>query len=82
MTCKFCQKPAVSNVVPPMCEEHLDLAVLAEFLDSQGQPVTAENIRDLLDKCQDNDGQLSITAGDVETLMAGEFASKYQMTSQ
>lgn len=77
--CKFCDQPAVENVIPPMCNKHLDLAVMAEFLSGQGRPVTVEAIRGLLPQCQANDGELSITAGDVETLMAGEFASKYQI---
>lgn len=69
MNCQFCDKPAVTNVTPPLCEKHLDLAILVERLKELKQPVTADTVQDLLAKAQANNGQLAITPADVAALL-------------
>lgn len=82
MKCKFCDQPASSVTQPPMCERHLDLAVLTEHLADQGKPVTVETVTALFEKCQARNGVLSITVEEIPALLAGPNASSYRVTAQ
>lgn len=73
MTCLYCHAPAVHYdglaVDPPMCEIHLDIAVLVEFLRGRGEPVTEANVLRLLDRGRANSDQWTLTAEQVPALL-------------
>lgn len=75
MKCQFCEKLARPGTSPALCWEHLDLAILVDFLaDIKRQPVTVENAQALLSKSLAKGGEWQIGLDDVPRLMAGEFA--------
>jgi hypothetical protein len=73
MKCKYCEQMA-QETVPPLCEKHLDLALLADYLIDRGEAVTVESVTALVEQCLANRGTLSLTAADVPGLLAGPFA--------
>lgn len=79
MTCLYCHAPAVSYdglaVDPPMCEIHLDIAVLVEFLRGRGEPVTEANVLRLLDRGRANSDQWTLTAEQVPELLPAWLAA-------
>lgn len=48
-TCTFCDHIAISGsyIQPPMCNEHLTLAVMVSLLKSYGLPINLENLNRL-----------------------------------
>lgn len=71
-TCKYCPSPAFSGTTPPLCEAHLDLAFLVEFLTDQGQAVTVESVQALIAQAHSNGGKLSIDADTAAALLTAE----------
>ena len=79
--CQFCDRPATDETAAVglvLCEKHLDLAVLCEYLADEKQPVTVEAVTELLARCRANNGDLAINEADVAELLAGEFAARYE----
>ena len=68
-TCTYCTRPALANVDPPLCERHLDIAIIAEYLADRGQPVTVDTVTAKLRRCYENHGALTAQPEEVETLL-------------
>lgn len=71
MNCLFCDQAALVNVNPPLCDRHLDLAILAERLNEGGQVITQTALRELITEYQ----SLTVQAFEVEHLMTEAFAA-------
>lgn len=69
--CTFCSQPVIAAgyTDPPMCERHLDLAVIIGFMIDRGQPVTVESVTAMLRQARANGGELVIDAADVAELL-------------
>lgn len=80
MKCQFCELSALGQTEPALCEKHLDLAVLSEYLSDHNQPVTAETVTELLTMCQANGGLLALEPAEVAGLLSAEFAQGYRVT--
>lgn len=80
MKCQFCELDALGQTEPALCEKHLDLAVLSEYLSERGQPVTVETVTELLAVCRANKGMVAIEPAEVAGLLSAEFARNYQVT--
>lgn len=68
--CKYCPSPTVPYNEPPLCEKHLDLVVIVEFMLDNKQEVTAKTVQAQLRQCIANNGALEITEDDVPNLLA------------
>jgi hypothetical protein len=78
--CQFCDQPAADETAAiglALCEKHLDLAVLCEYIADEKRPVTVKTVTALLARCRANNGSLAIDEADVAWLLTGEFASRY-----
>lgn len=78
--CTYCPEPATGHTAPLMCDRHLDLAVLTEYLRDQGEPVTVEAVQGLVHICQERNGILHLEVEEVEALLTGDFAERYNIT--
>ena len=79
MSCKFCDQEATGFTLPPMCESHLDLAILCEFLVRQSKPVTPEMVKETYRLAIENGGQFVISEADIDLMMQGEFTQRYEV---
>lgn len=79
MKCQFCELNALGQTEPALCEKHLDLAVLAEYLSEHERPVTVETVTELLAVCRANGGLLALEPAEVAGLLSAEFARNYEV---
>lgn len=78
MTCKFCNQPVADKAIePPLCAKHLDLAIVSEFLTETGEEITVEAVKRLVEGSRKRNRQMSLEPGEVESLMAKDFARRY-----
>ena len=77
--CTFCDQIATGFTKPAMCEAHLDLAVLCEFLARQGQSVTLQAVKETYQFAIKNGGQFALVETDIDQMMSGEFSQKYEV---
>jgi len=80
MICKFCNNPVYTAAAgitdPPMCHQHLDLAIFISFLMEQDEPVTIKAVQDLVVKAKERDKYIALTVENVPELMAGAHANQ------
>ena len=79
--CKFCNKPATGFTSPPMCEAHLDLTILCEFLARNSKPVTPQMVKETYRFAIENGGRLVISENDIDQMMQGEFTLRYEVAA-
>jgi len=79
MKCAFCDEPASDYEAssPVMCEKHLDLAVLGSYLARQGTSPTVETVTALLARARANNGHLTVTEADIESMLAPPFTELF-----
>ena len=77
--CTFCNQQAVSFAKPQMCEAHLDLAILCEFVAKQGKPVTPAAVKETYRFAVENGGEFVLEANDIDFMMLCEFSQKYEV---
>jgi hypothetical protein len=73
MKCAYCNKPAwTKDVDPPMCLNHLDLALLVSRVTRSGKPVTEVAVLRVMENLPvEKRRQLSIRARDIAKLLEG-----------
>ena len=69
-TCKYCNAESNNITTPPLCDRHLDFAVIACYIEDQHVEVTIETVQFYLQRSLDRGAALSITPADVPELMA------------
>lgn len=81
MKCQYqnCNQPVTDDNTGALCPWHLDLEVLADYLQERGRPVTLETLRHLIDLGLSRCGSFVITPDDLPALITPEFARKYEM---
>lgn len=78
-TCYYCPTPAVGYTSPALCEKHLDLVVIIEFMVSRNQPVTVAIVQERLAIARQSGAHLALTADDVPAFMTTTYPQQYQM---
>lgn len=74
--CLYCGRPSTATI-PPMCDKHIDLILLINYLGRNGRVVNADNIRALLKTGL----PLGLTADEVDDFLASYLAVETKRTA-
>jgi hypothetical protein len=79
--CLYCSELADGHTTPPLCPRHTDLAILTEFMETQGEDLTLPNVKERLQQAQNVSAIWSITPSDLDDMLPDYLTRRQEVTS-